>query len=357
MRPTMGKLIILYRWRPWALQMLLSYPSLILGCPRIPQITTLNPHLTGPGEYSSSANIFNSLKLISGRETHFTKIHHKAPHISSKSLGVMSCPLGNWDDKFRRLATKSNIHASTTMSNQVRSMDAQQAHRDIWASQMAYSLPITGMNAKQLETIQRKARRASLGKMVFNQNFPQVVLHGPSTVGALNRSSWPYNRTRNQSHGQLPFSPICTRRNIEVDGYLTTIHPASCWVWQGGGITPPPKDSNWLYHINMDNSTQELHGNAPRSPHRTDKRMATQDTMCTWSDDHVSLPQQRHIRLSFFNLVLTRAGCISKSPHKQLHPTRNSGVQSNFTTKLAVDLATTTRPNAPTTRQLERSNY
>ena len=163
--------------------MLLSYPSLILGCPRIPQITTLNPHLTGPGEYSSSANIFNSLKLISGRETHFTKIHHKAPHISSKSLGVMSCPLGNWDDKFRRLATKSNIHATTTMSNQVRSMDAHQAHRAIWASQMAYSLPITGMNAKQLETIQRKARRASLGKMFLTKIYRRQWFMVPQKWG------------------------------------------------------------------------------------------------------------------------------------------------------------------------------
>ena len=106
-----------------------------------PKITTLNPHLTDPGEYSSSTDTFNSLKLISGRETHYTKIHHKAPHISSKSLGVISCPLGTWDDEFRRLATKSNIHATTTtMSNQVRNMDAHQAHRTIWASQMGYSL-------------------------------------------------------------------------------------------------------------------------------------------------------------------------------------------------------------------------
>ena len=68
-----------------------------------PKITTLNPHLTDPGEYSSSTDTFNSLKLISERETHYTKIHHKAPHISSKSLGVISCALGSWDDKFKRL--------------------------------------------------------------------------------------------------------------------------------------------------------------------------------------------------------------------------------------------------------------
>ena len=77
------------------------------------------------------------------------------------------------------------------------------------------------------------------------------------------------------------------------------------------------------------------------------------------------LKKGRHIRLSVFTLKACRmfvSPCqlfTSRYSNRgwQLHPTRNSGVQSNFTTKLTVDLATTTRPNAPTTRQLERSNY
>ena len=52
---------------------------------------------------------------------------------------------------------------------------------------MSYTLPITGMNAKKLETIQRKARRASLGKMGFNQNFLRAVFMVPQQwLGALN---------------------------------------------------------------------------------------------------------------------------------------------------------------------------
>ena len=69
------------------------------------------------------------------------------------------------------------------MSNQVRSMDAHQAHRAIWASQMAYSLPITGMNAKQLETIQRKARRASLGKMFLTKIYRRQWFMVPQKWG------------------------------------------------------------------------------------------------------------------------------------------------------------------------------
>ena len=64
--------------------------------------------------------------------------------------------------------------------------DASQAHHLIWAAQMRYSLPVTSMTQYKLEGIQKKARKASLGKMAgFSQNFPKAVVYGPLTTGGL----------------------------------------------------------------------------------------------------------------------------------------------------------------------------
>jgi len=50
---------------------------------------------------------------------------------------------------------------------------------------MTYSLPVTSISYKQLEEIQKRARRASLGKMGYNQQFPLAVVYDPKSVGAL----------------------------------------------------------------------------------------------------------------------------------------------------------------------------
>ena len=73
------------------------------------------------------------------------------------------------------------------MSHKMWRSAASQAHHLIWAFQMTYSLPVTSMTQYQLEGIQKKARKASLGKMAgFSQNFPkEEVVYGPITTGGL----------------------------------------------------------------------------------------------------------------------------------------------------------------------------
>jgi Reverse transcriptase (RNA-dependent DNA polymerase) len=139
-----------------------------------------------PGIYQLNPKESFSIQLSQGSDTTKTTILHKNPNISSKSLGVLSNPMGNWDDEASRLLTKSNAYAVQTLSHKMRRQDASRAHHSIWSAQMTYSLPVTGMNTKQLETIQKKARWASLGKMGYNQNFPRAVVYGPIEKGGLN---------------------------------------------------------------------------------------------------------------------------------------------------------------------------
>ena len=51
------------------------------------------------------------------------------------------------------------------------------------SAQIASSLPVTGMTTQQLENIQKTARKGSLGKMRFNQNFSLVETELQSTNG------------------------------------------------------------------------------------------------------------------------------------------------------------------------------
>jgi len=53
------------------------------------------------------------------------------------------------------------------------------------SAQIASSLPVTGMTTQQLENIQKTARKGSLGKMRFNQEFPLVVVYGTKLTGGI----------------------------------------------------------------------------------------------------------------------------------------------------------------------------
>ena len=70
-------------------------------------------------------------------------------------------------------------------TNRFRRSDATQAHHSIWSAQMTDSLPVTVIATRQLENIQKEARRASLGKMGFNQNFPMAVVYRSKQTGEI----------------------------------------------------------------------------------------------------------------------------------------------------------------------------
>jgi hypothetical protein len=63
------------------------------------------------------------------------------------------------------------------------------------SAQIASSLPVTGMTTQQLENIQKTARKGSLGKMRFNQEF----FSGMCVWNQINwrdRNGIPYHGTR-----------------------------------------------------------------------------------------------------------------------------------------------------------------
>jgi hypothetical protein len=70
-------------------------------------------------------------------------------------------------------------------TNRFRRSDATQAHHSILSAQMTDSLPVTVIATRQLENIQKEARKASLGKMGFNQNFPLAVVYRSKQTGGI----------------------------------------------------------------------------------------------------------------------------------------------------------------------------
>jgi len=92
----------------------------------------------------------------------------------------------NWEEELRRMTKKSDKYARLTMSHRHRHCYANLSHRFIWAPQQTYSLPITSIPLKSLESIQKHARQASLSKMGYNQHFPKAAVYGPLSCGGLN---------------------------------------------------------------------------------------------------------------------------------------------------------------------------
>ena len=124
-----------------------------MGFPQMPSLQPMDSLDTG--FYETTPGTYSALELSLGREATKTRIKQRAANLSNKSLGISTSPSGQWKDEDERLKIKSNTHAVLTMSHQLQRQDAHQAHRIIWAPQMTYSLPITGMTGKQLEGIQK----------------------------------------------------------------------------------------------------------------------------------------------------------------------------------------------------------
>jgi hypothetical protein len=113
-----------------------------LGYPQMSQMRPVES-TCNTGLYKTIPGIYKALELRSGRDNTTTKIKHRAPTCSNKSLGVLTSPSGQWQNEEERMKTKRNKHTVLTMSHSLNRYDAIQAHRTIWAPQMTYSLPIT----------------------------------------------------------------------------------------------------------------------------------------------------------------------------------------------------------------------
>jgi hypothetical protein len=118
------------------------------------------------GTYKLSEEAHVELPLFSGRDTIPTRIKHKPAWESSKSLGLLSNPMGKWEAKAEKLLQKSNEHTVKTMSH---CLDGamQTKHTEPFGQQrcMTYSLPVTSLSYKQLEKIQKKARHPKWGRI------------------------------------------------------------------------------------------------------------------------------------------------------------------------------------------------
>ena len=100
----------------------------------------------------------------------------------------------NWEEDISRMTKKSDTYARLTMSHRHRRCDANLSNRIIWATQQTYSLPITCISLKSLESIQKCARQASLSKMGYSQHLPKAVVHGPLSCGGLNMGNLMYEQ-------------------------------------------------------------------------------------------------------------------------------------------------------------------
>ena len=114
------------------------------------------------------AQLWQNLLFASGRGVGAVVIRNKSVKISSKILGVMVPFKNNWEEDISRMTKKSDTYARLTMSHRHRHCDANLSHRIIWAPQQPYSLPITSISLKSLESIQKMPDRHLSVRWVYH---------------------------------------------------------------------------------------------------------------------------------------------------------------------------------------------
>ena len=115
--------------------------------------------------------------LVSIRRTELTE--------SSKMLGVLLNPLGDFTDHLNLLRIKADKFARRLLSPRITSSDACVFHRSMYIPAMRYSLASLAVNEEALSGVQTKVIQSLLQKMYFTSKLPTSLRHGPVEMGGL----------------------------------------------------------------------------------------------------------------------------------------------------------------------------
>ena len=145
---------------------------LLLMTPQLVSQTIQKRHLCQPSQcFNSWRSVLNYGKIYylpRGGGGGAVVIRNKSVKISSKILGVMVPFKNNWEEDISRMTKKSDTYARLTMSHRHCHCDANLSHRIIWAPQQPYSLPITSISLKSLESIQKMPDRHLSVRWVYH---------------------------------------------------------------------------------------------------------------------------------------------------------------------------------------------
>ena len=104
---------------------------------------------------------------------------------SSRMLGVMLNPMGDFTDHLKLLKEKADGFARRLLSPRISESDVTIFHRSLYIPSMRYSLAAIAADEESLQSIQSKVVKSILQKMHVSSTIPTSLRHGPVEMGGL----------------------------------------------------------------------------------------------------------------------------------------------------------------------------
>ena len=126
-----------------------------------------------------------TVSLSKGEGTTKTEIQRYEVNEPKRTLGQRLCPTGTM---VAEIAYKTEIcirWAQAIYGCSLSRLDVYRAYNNVLIPQLAYTLPTTTINPKELKTLQTKVDQVYRSRIGLNKHFPQEMLWGPALYGGL----------------------------------------------------------------------------------------------------------------------------------------------------------------------------
>jgi hypothetical protein len=114
-----------------------------------------------------------------------SKIKRTAPDESTRMLGVLMNPLGNFGSHLKQLKKKADIFATRISSPRLTSSDISIFHRTTYVPSMRYALAAVAIDEEELSKVQSCIIPAILQKLNIQSTIPISIRHGPRKLGGI----------------------------------------------------------------------------------------------------------------------------------------------------------------------------
>ena len=104
---------------------------------------------------------------------------------STRMLGVLLNPKGDFTDHLKLLKSKADTFARRIRSPRLTETDLTIFHRSIYVPAMRYSLAAAAANEEELSGVQSQITRAILQKLHIRSTIPTALQYGPLELGGL----------------------------------------------------------------------------------------------------------------------------------------------------------------------------
>ena len=126
-----------------------------------------------------------TISLQCGTETSKIPVRRTSLEESTRMLGVLLNPLGDFTDHLKHLKRKADDYASRLLSPRLTTKDIRIFHRSIYIPSMRYSLATIAADEESLAPIQSKILKVMLQKLNVSSTIPAAIRHGPVELGGL----------------------------------------------------------------------------------------------------------------------------------------------------------------------------